>query len=161
MRSNTMLGMYAALYGVSAVVLRASNPFGPRQGRLGVQGLVASFLSRVHAGEPLRIWGDGTVVRDYFYVTDLAQLCALAAESGETGVFNAGSGQGTSIDRVVELIRETTGRELSAIYEPQRQFDVQATYLDITRARDVFGWRPEVGLAEGIRLHWAWLQETT
>ncbi len=154
------LGMYAALYDINPVVLRASNPFGPRQGRVGVQGLVASFLNRTHAGEPLRVWGDGEVVRDYFYVTDLAHLAALAAESDEHGIFNAGSGRGTSINRVIELIQEATGREPEVIYEPQRRFDVKATYLDINRAQRVFDWRPAVDLAEGMRRHWAWLQET-
>ncbi|MEZ5567206.1 MAG: NAD-dependent epimerase/dehydratase family protein [Halioglobus sp.] len=154
------LGMYAALYGIDSVILRASNPFGPRQGRLGVQGLVASFLSRVQAGEPLKVWGDGEVVRDYFYVSDLAKLCVLAAESGETGVFNAGSGQGTSINRVIELIGEATKLNPVVMYEPQRRFDVQATYLDISRAQQVFGWRPEIELAEGVARHWEWLKES-
>lgn len=154
------LGMYASLYGLQPVVLRASNPYGPRQGRLGVQGLVASFLSRIHAGEPLKVWGDGEVIRDYFYVSDLARLCVIAAESGETGTFNAGSGQGTSINRVISLIRDATQRDPVVIYEPQRRFDVQATYLDISRAHQVFGWRPEVDLAEGVARHWAWLNES-
>ncbi len=153
------LGMYAALYGLESVVLRASNPFGPRQGRVGVQGLVGSFLCRIQAGEPLTVWGDGEVIRDYFYVSDLAELCALAAESSITGVFNAGSGEGTSINRMIELMRSVTQQDPEVIYETQRQFDVQATYLDISKARKAFDWRPRVDLATGIERHWSWLQE--
>ena len=153
------LGMYESLYGISAVILRASNPFGPRQGHLGIQGLIAAFLSRIAAGEPLAVWGDGEVVRDYFYVSDLADLCSLAVDSEATGIYNAGSGQGTSVNEVLDLIRQATNQEPEVNYEPQRKFDVNATYLDIQKARSVFGWNPQVSLAAGIAHHWEWLQE--
>ena len=65
------LHMFQELYGLSPTILRASNPYGPRQGRLGVQGAIATFLDRLIKTEPIRIWGDGSVVRDYLYVTDL------------------------------------------------------------------------------------------
>lgn len=152
------LGMYAALYGLEPVVLRPSNPYGPRQGRIGVQGLIAAFLNRVQSGQALTVWGDGEVVRDYFFVTDLAELCALAIESPATGVFNAGSGKGASINDVIRLIGEVTGEQLQVDYATNRGFDVRETYLDISRARDCFGWEPRVELAEGIALHWQWLQ---
>lgn len=152
------LGMYAFLYDIEPVVLRASNPFGPRQGRLGIQGLVAAFLSRMLAGKPLAVWGDGEVIRDYFYVSDLAELCALAVESKETGVFNAGSGQGTSINRMIELIGSATAMKPEVHYEPQRKFDVRETYLDISKARKAFGWKPSVDLESGISRHWEWLR---
>ncbi len=151
------LGMYAFLYGFEPVVLRASNPFGPRQGRLGVQGLVASFLNRIVAGKPLTVWGDGEVIRDYFYVSDLADLCALAVESQTTGIFNAGSGQGTSINHMIEMIGRATKQNPEVHYEPQRKFDVRETYLDIRRAREVFGWQPAVDLEQGLARHWEWL----
>lgn len=153
------LGMYETLYGISPVILRASNPFGPRQGHLGIQGLIAAFLSRVQAGEPLAVWGDGEVIRDYFYVSDLADLCSLAVASDATGIFNAGSGEGTSINAVLDLIRQVTGREPVVNYEPQRNFDVNATYLDIQKAETQFNWTPAVSLAQGIQYHWEWLQE--
>ncbi|MCB1704811.1 MAG: NAD-dependent epimerase/dehydratase family protein [Halioglobus sp.] len=152
------LGMYAFLYGIEPVVLRASNPFGPRQGRLGIQGLVAAFLSRILAGKPLVVWGDGEVIRDYFYASDLADLCALAVESTETGIFNAGSGQGTSINRMIELIGKATAIQPEVHYEPQRKFDVRETYLDISKARTAFGWEPVVDLESGISQHWDWLR---
>jgi UDP-glucose 4-epimerase len=153
------LGMYESLYDLSPVVLRASNPFGPRQGHLGIQGLVAAFLSRIQIGEPLTVWGDGEVIRDYFYVSDLADLCSLAVDSEATGIFNAGSGQGTSINQVIDLIRKATGQDPVVRYEPQRKFDVRATYLDIQKARTTFGWEPTVSLETGISHHWDWLQE--
>lgn len=152
------LGMYHSLYGIEPVILRASNPFGPRQGHLGIQGLVAAFLNRIRAGDPLSVWGDGEVVRDYFYVSDLADLCTLAVESNATGIFNAGSGQGTSINTMIDLIATATGISPVVNYAPQRKFDVQATYLDIGKAYEAFGWRPAVSLQKGIANHWEWLK---
>lgn len=152
------LCMYDSLYGISPVILRASNPFGPRQGHLGIQGLVAAFLNRIKAGDPLAVWGDGEVIRDYFYVSDLADLCALAVESDAAGIFNAGSGLGTSINEMIQLIGKATGKEPVVKYEPQRNFDVQATYLDIDKASAVFEWQPKVDLETGVTRHWEWLQ---
>ncbi len=151
------LGMYAALYDFKPVILRASNPFGPRQGRLGVQGLVGSFFNRILAGKSLAVWGDGEVIRDYLYVSDLAELCALTLKSEATGIFNAGSGKGTSINRMIELIGRTTQHVPEVIYETQRKFDVRETYLDISKAGEVFGWKPVVELEQGLALHWEWL----
>jgi UDP-glucose 4-epimerase len=153
------LRMYQALYGLEPVIVRASNPYGPRQGHLGLQGLVAAFLDRLARGLPLEIWGDGEVVRDYFYVSDLAELCALVVQPGVTGTFNAGSGVGTSINQVVELIRNVTGIKPELVYQANRNFDVSKVFLDISLARDTFGWTPAVSLEEGILRHWNWLQE--
>ena len=108
--------------------------------------------------KPLVVWGDGEVIRDYFYASDLADLCALAVESTETGIFNAGSGQGTSINRMIELIGKATAIQPEVHYEPQRKFDVRETYLDISKARTAFGWEPVVDLESGISQHWDWLR---
>ncbi len=152
------LGMYQSLYGLQPIVLRASNPFGPRQGRVGVQGLIAAFLNRVSTGDPLTVWGDGEIVRDYFYVSDLAELCALAVGSSVTGTFNAGSGCGSSINEVIDLIRQVTRLDPEVRYETNRGFDVSKIYLDIDSAWRAFDWKPEVSLESGIARHWEWLQ---
>ena len=95
------LDMYRKLRGVSSVVLRASNPYGPRQAHSGVQGVISTFLKRVHDGEAIEISGDGSVVRDYLHVIDLAALCVSAAVSDCVGPFNAGSGEGRSLNQIL------------------------------------------------------------
>jgi len=74
------LFMYQQLYGLQPVILRPSNPYGPRQGHAGVQGLIGTLLARAFSGETLEIWGDGSIVRDYMHVSDLARLCVVALE---------------------------------------------------------------------------------
>jgi len=148
------LTMYESLYGFEALILRVSNPYGPRQGNTGIQGVIATFLGSVRAGKPLKIWGDGSVVRDFIHVRDLAELCALSAASTVSGTFNVGSGRGSSIMDVVDAIREATGAAPEIEFLPQRNFDVKRVVLDISRVTKAFAWEPRTALVDGIRETW-------
>jgi len=151
------LCMYQQLNGLRPVVLRPSNPYGPRQGRLGVQGIIGTFFNRIHAGDALQVWGDGSIVRDYIYVEDLAELCALAGEADKPGIYNCGSGQGLSIKQLLAAITDVTGSEPTVDYQPGRGFDIQQVILDISRAEEAFGWQPKTDLVAGLGRHWAWV----
>ncbi len=152
------LNMYQQLYGFEPVILRPSNPYGSRQGHAGVQGLIGTLLTRALAGEVLEIWGDGSVTRDYMHVGDLARLCVAALESNSCGVFNAGSGEGYSINEIIDLIRGTTDGQLQVNYREGRAFDVKEIVLDISRAKAEFSWLPERSLADGIADQLGWLK---
>ncbi len=152
--------MYRRTRGISPVVIRASNPYGLRQGHLGVQGVISTFLRRILAGEPIEIWGDGSVVRDYVHVADLAELCSLAVASDAVGPYNAGSGVGVSLKDIVQIISEVTGNDIQPVYKPARALDVPRSVLDVTRARTTFGWSERATLVEGVRETWQWLQKT-
>lgn len=145
------------LHGLEPVILRVSNPYGPRQGHGGVQGVIGTFLWRIAGGEPVEIWGDGSVVRDFIHVTDMARLCVQCAESGLTGVFNAGSGTGASIREVVDVISAATKQDIQPNYKPGRGFDVPRAVLDISAIRERLEWHPEISLSEGIKGTWAWV----
>ncbi|MEP0201375.1 MAG: NAD-dependent epimerase/dehydratase family protein [Halioglobus sp.] len=150
--------MYQTLYGFRPLILRPSNPYGPRQGHFGTQGLINTFLNLALRSEPLTVWGDGTVVRDFFYVKDLAKLCEQGVEYSKSGVFNIGSGEGTSINDVIHIVREVTGRDLMITYKGRRSYDVSENYLDVTKAKSILGWNPEVSIRQGIAEHWDWLE---
>lgn len=152
------LFMYQNLYGIRATVLRASNVYGPRQGHVGIQGLIGTFLYNVISGKPLKIWGDGRVVRDYLFVRDLVNLCVIAGKSENLGIFNAGHGVGYSVNDIIDMISRVLGRELRVISEPGRSYDVKRIVLDINKTKETFGWNPLVSLTEGIREHWQWLR---
>lgn len=154
------LFMYHQLYGVNSVVLRPSNLYGPHQRHVGVQGFISTFLSKLKKGEPLHVWGDGSVVRDFLYVTDLVDLCISAGISNVCGVFNAGSGRGYSISQVADLIANITGATPVIHYDLARSFDVREVVLDISKSKQIFGWSPKVSLECGIRNQWQWLQDT-
>lgn len=156
------LYMEHRLHGLQHVILRASNPYGPRQGHTGIQGIIGTHLWRIARGEPVEVWGDGSVVRDFIHVRDLAELCALALRSDVAGCYNAGSGTGASVAEVVAAIDRTVqgtgGAPVVPLYKPGRSFDVPRVVLDIDRARADFGWSPAIGLDEGIAEAWAWVR---
>ncbi len=152
------LWMYQHLYGLEPVIIRPANPYGPRQGHLGIQGVIASFLSAVLDGRSIQVWGDGSVVRDFLDVRDLARLCVLAAEGDKVGVFNAGSGRGRSIAEIIALISTVTDISLQIEHVSDRPFDVKEVVLDISKAEKAFGWHPEVSLEQGIHDYFVWLK---
>lgn len=159
------LYMEHRLHGLQHIILRPSNPYGPRQGHTGVQGIIGTFLWRIARGEPIEVWGDGSVVRDFIHVRELAELCALAVLSDETGYYNAGSGVGTSVAEIVETmsrsIRATDGSMLTPIFKSGRPYDVPRVVLDISRAQSAFAWSPHIDLDEGIAETWEWVRSRT
>lgn len=152
--------MYQVAGSLSPVILRAGNPYGPRQSARGVQGVIASFLHRVLHDQPLEVWGDGKIVRDYIYISDLVNLAALAGEQPFAGVINAGGGVGYSILDIIDVVRDVTGRQIAVNHLPGRAYDVRELVLDIRRASEALGWHPRVSLAEGIAATWQWFQQT-
>lgn len=152
------LMMETHLHGLRPLILRASNPYGPRQGHSGVQGVVGTFLGRIARGETIQIWGDGSVVRDFIHVSDLVKLAVAAERAGLEGVLNAGSGEGRSIMEVLDTIRRLSREQITPVFKPSRRFDVPRIVLDVTRAHAALGWSPETGLEDGIAETWAWLK---
>jgi UDP-glucose 4-epimerase len=151
------LHMFQHLYGIQSLVLRVSNPYGPRQGHIGVQGVIGTFMSRLIEGDDIQIWGDGTIIRDYLYITDLSQLCVLAAKSSVTGVYNAGYGKGASLLEIVDYLSALCGVPVKPKIMPSRGYDVPRVILDIEKAKAEFGWRPVMDLEAGIAQTWNWL----
>jgi len=155
------LHMYSVLYGLNAVILRASNPYGERQGHSGVQGIIGTVFSRILAGRPIEIWGDGSVVRDYIYAHDLASLCVVAGASDVGGVFNAGSGSGVSINELIDKIIAVSGREVEVIRTQGRAYDIPEIVLDVGKARMTFGWQAKTTLDDGLERSWRWYTSTS
>ncbi len=148
------LRMYGHLGRLDPLILRPSNPYGPRQSASGGQGFIAAAIARARADETLQIWGDGEVVRDYLYIDDLVDLAIRAAASGECGTFNAGSGDGHSLNAIRTAIERVAGRAMRVEHLPGRGFDVREVRLDIAAARERFGWAPTVDLDDGIARTW-------
>ena len=153
------LGMFSHLYGLEALIIRASNPYGPRQGYQGVQGVISTFMYKILSEEKLVIWGDGSTTRDYLYVSDLARLCRVAVESDLSGVYNAGAGKGVTLAEIVQRIEVLTGKKAVVEHMPARSFDVQEVVLDIDKAHRAFNWKPEVHLEDGLEHHYAWMSK--
>lgn len=152
------LSAYRRQFDIRHLIVRASNPFGPRQGHSGIQGAISTFLRRTFDREKIEIWGNGDIVRDYLYIEDLADFCVKATEMGVEGVFNVGCGEGYSLNQIIQIISEVTGQKISATYQPARTLDVPRIYLDISRAQRVVNWQPTILLPQGIERTWSWLK---
>lgn len=152
------LHLYARLHGLDACVLRVANPFGERQVSRRQQGVVAAFMHAAVAGEPLTIWGDGAVVRDYVYVGDVvtALLRAGTAERLGSRIFNIGAGQGRSVRDVADAVEAVSGRRLERLFRPARPVDVPSVVLDVSRAREELGWVPATPWEEALERTYRW-----
>jgi UDP-glucose 4-epimerase len=152
------LHLFWHLYGLDYAALRISNPYGPYQNPAGQQGVISVFLNRLYRGEPITIWGDGSVVRDYLYVSDVIEALELAGgEERDHKVFNIGSGVGVSLNELLHLVAEVVGECPKVEYMPGRALDVPASVLEVSRAEEELGWRPHTEIARGVALTWEWI----
>ncbi len=147
------LGAYRTLYGLDCRVARIANPFGAGQDLSKGQGAATTFLHHALEGEPISIWGDGEVVRDFIHISDVASgLVALASAPAmdRPWIFNIGSGHGISLNGIVAELEARLGRRVFVCREPGRSFDVPVNVLDVSLARDVLGWIPKLSFSAGL-----------
>ncbi len=150
------LYMFQELYGFKPTILRPSNPYGPRQGHYGAQGVIGTFMKQIISHQPINIWGDGSVIRDYIYISDLVDACLAAVNSDVQGTFNIGSGMGYSLLDIIKEIEKCTQETAKVKFDPARSFDVKELVLDSNLAKDKFAWSPKYTLPQGVCLHYDW-----
>ena len=152
------LAMFELLHGMGCVIFRVANLYGERQ-RPGAQGAIAAFMQKVLKGLPIEIWGDGSVVRDYIHIQDLIDVLAKGLEyRGNHRVFNVGSGEGRSLNEVIESLRRVTGRPIECHYKESRSLDVPKSVLDIGLAKRELSWNPNVAFSDGLERTWKWFK---
>jgi UDP-glucose 4-epimerase len=159
---ETFLRAYVASQPESAsvTILRPSNLYGIGQSLRTGFGLVRTVLDRLHSNQPIEIWGDGEMVRDYLYIDDLVDAClAVDRQSGGSRyrVYNVGTGTGCSVNQLVALAERVSGCKADMYRQPSRSVDVQHVILDSTALRQDTGWSPVISLEDGLRRTWQWL----
>lgn len=149
------LGYFRVKYGLDSVSLRISNPYGPGQHPHRRQGLIPILLARVKAGLAVTRVGDGSMIRDYVFIDDLARMvCAIADGVPRQHVYNLGSGIGHSVNEVLRMVETVTGRELDIRDVPKPPTFVDRVVLDTGRFTDEFGTVANMPLLEGVRQTW-------
>jgi len=148
--------IFYRLYGLETVSLRYFNVYGPRQ-RFDLQcaygGVITIFTNRLLRGMPPIIFGDGEQTRDFVYVEDVVEANMLALNRKEAAgeAFNVGTGLSVSVNQVAETLKEIMNKkELKNTYAPPRPADGRHGYADISNARRILGFRPKVGLKDGL-----------
>jgi UDP-glucose 4-epimerase len=150
---------FSFLYGLNYVALRYGNVYGPRQSSQGEAGVFAIFCEQMLSGVQPVIYGDGTKIRDYVYVSDVAAANVAALERGTGEIFNISSGVQTTDQEVFELVRDLLGKSVQPQYAPRRPGEIDRICLDISKAERLLAWRPVISLAEGARRTVAYFQQ--
>lgn len=153
--TERLLSALALQRGYASTILRIANPYGPDQWRRRSQGILGALLRAVATGEPVTVWGDGSVVRDFLALEDAVAALAAARRLGDGEVLNVGSGRGHSIRDLLDVVERVTEAPVPVRWREERGFDVPANVLDPGRAREVLSWRPRTSLEEGVRGMWA------
>src|SRR5581483_1418048 len=135
--------------GVDTAIVRIFNTFGPRM-RPNDGRAIPTFVRQALANEPLTVYGDGSQTRSFCYVDDLIRGIVLLAESGEHLPVNLGNPDERSLLELAETVKRVTGTSSEIVFEALPVDDPQQRRPDITRARQLLGWEPEVSLEDGL-----------
>lgn len=123
--------------GLKYLILRPSNPYGHGQNIHARQGLIAVALGKIFAGEPITVWGDGSNVRDYIYIDDLCEaVVQLLEKDVHNTTINIGSGEGISINDIINVLKEVVDEDVKVDYLPARSADVAHMILENSRLKE-------------------------
>ncbi len=148
--AEAMTMAYHRQQGVDTAIVRIFNTYGPKM-RLHDGRAIPTFVRQALANEPLTVFGDGSQTRSFCYVDDLIRGIVLLAESGEHLPVNIGNPTEMTLLELAEAVRKITGTKSEIVFEALPVDDPQVRQPDITRARQLLGWEPEVDLEEGLR----------
>jgi UDP-glucose 4-epimerase len=152
------MAYYGRVHGVDSVALRYANVYGPRQNPHGEAGVVAIFCERILNGQPLTLFGEGRLTRDYVFVRDVARANLAAARAttlappGRLDVrgFNIGTGIETSVERLATILRDASGKDVTLVPAPARPGEQHRSAVSIVKAAEGLGWSPEMPLDRGL-----------
>ena len=170
--SEYYLSYYYYQWGLAYTILRYANIYGPRQIPHGEAGVVAIFMTHLMKNQPCTLYHfpneHSGMIRDYCFVGDVVKANLLALDQGENDVFNIGTEKGTTtldLFRIIftEVKKVITGLA-DTLQEPKREVarpgDIAKSCLIVEKAKNIFGWRPETPLEEGIKGTLEWLQSS-
>jgi UDP-glucose 4-epimerase len=158
---TTYCQMFYRLYGFEAVAIRYFNVFGPRQDPSSpYSGVISVFATALSEGRRPTIYGDGEQTRDFTYVANVVDgvLRACDAPKAPGEAINVACGTRISLNQLLSVMNRIVGTNLQAIHAPERPGDVKDSQADISKAKELLGYEPTVGLEEGLRHTLAWCQ---
>lgn len=151
------LSAFAGAYGMDTVALRFSNVYGPWSYNKG--SVIAKYFKQILNGEELTVFGDGTQTRDFVYAEDLCHAIktATAADIHGFEIFNLGSGEETSVNDLIRLIRAVVGDAMTEVrHEEARRGEIYRNFARIDKAQRILGYSPSTRLVEGLQKTWEW-----
>lgn len=153
------LHLFNLIHGIKTITLRVANPYGERQRIETAQGAVGVFIHHALKNIPLEIWGDGSTMRDYIHISDVAEAFVKAiGYSGPQSVFNISSGYGTSLNELISTLEQVLGKSIERRYLPARPFDVPVNVLCNHLAREELKWVPSISMRDGLSRTAEWIR---
>lgn len=156
--SENLCQAYSAAFNMPIVCLRYFTVYGPLQ---RPDMAFHRFFRASMRGDSLPLFGDGNQTRDYTFIEDIVRA-TCAAGFTDTGkrfsIFNVGSGRRVSMNNVLELLCEITGKRLKIDYLPEQRGDVKDTFADISRAMNTFSYAPSTSLPDGLKAQYTWMR---
>ena len=153
---------YSRIYDMDVICLRYFNVYGPNQRHDAYGGVTSIFATRALNNEPLVIYDDGEQTRDFVHVLDVARANLLAAEANEIrGVFNIAGGIPITVNHLAARVKDAVGKNVDIKYEPPRKGDIRHSFGDITLARTMLGYEPQVDISQGVKEYIAWVTVQT
>jgi UDP-glucuronate 4-epimerase len=148
--------VYHHVYGLDVVMLRFFTVYGPRQ---RPDLAIHKFARLIEAGKPIPVFGDGSTARDYTYITDILQgILACTRKPFGFEIFNLGECQTVTLKRLIELLESAIGRKAILDPKPLQPGDVPLTCADVTKAREMLAYQPQIKIDQGIPLFAQWLR---
>ncbi len=147
---------YWKVHGVPTASLRYFNIYGPRQGTSEYANVISIFINRIKEGASLTVYGDGEQTRDFVFVNDIVQANLLAAThpAAEGEIFNIGTGIGSSLNELIAILNQVSGRDNPVIYTEPRAGEVKHSRANVEKARKMLGYNPKTTFKEGLSLTW-------
>ncbi len=146
--------MYHVLDGIPTACLRFFTVYGPR-GRPDMAAY--KFIKAIDSGEQIQRFGDGTTKRDYTFIDDIVEGIIAALEKDiDFEIINLGNNTPVALNEFIVTIETALGKKANIVEAPEQQGDVQMTYADLTKAKQLLGWEPKTRLAEGIKKTVEW-----
>lgn len=147
-------------HGLDYTIYRIANPYGPGQNIYGKQGVIPIFMHHFYKNQPLNVFGDGSMVRDYIYIDDLINMIVCSFDKpSQYKEFNLGSGEGHSINEVIGAIEACAGVSPKRNTLPIPTTYVQRSVLSIDRFVNEFGYKPKTTMHAGIERTWRYVKE--
>lgn len=139
--------------GLRYLILRPSNPYGHGQNLYGRQGLIAVAIGKILKKEPITIWGDGSLIRDYIHIDDLCEcIYELIVKGVRNEVINIGSGKGHSIKSIIDMLADIVGESIDIKYLESRNVDVNSVILSIEHLQSFLPVKIDNDIRKGISL---------
>ena len=154
--------VFGRVYGLENVSIRFFNVFGPRQDPSSqYSGVLSRFMLAAIEGQPPVVYGDGEQSRDFTYVENIVDETLRACEApGASGlVFNGGTGARVTLNQVLKMLEQISGKTIKPRYEAPRNGDIRDSQADVSLARGVLGYQPRVLFEEGLKRTWEWYKK--